>query len=83
MVAFYRFWKEDGMTKAEALQAAQAHIREDSKLNAPYYWAGFVLHGHRGGEVTEPKPLRGDGLFDLFTALLKMIVNTPIQSTGQ
>jgi len=45
MVAFYDHLK-DGMSKAEALRAAQVDIRH--KYPNPYYWAGFVLTGDPG-----------------------------------
>lgn len=47
MVAFYRYWLEEGLSKAEALQAAQAHVRtmDDGRYASPFYWAGFVLNG--------------------------------------
>ncbi len=63
MVAFYRYWMVDGLSKAEALQAAQAHVRmlDDGIYASPYYWAGFVLNGD-GGTYTgltpiEPAPM--------------------------
>ncbi len=48
MVAFYKHWLEDGMSKAGALQAAQADVRGDPRWVSPFYWAGFVLNGHPG-----------------------------------
>jgi CHAT domain-containing protein len=42
MIAFYTHLK-DGLTKAEALGAAQADVRR--KYPNPFYWAGFVLTG--------------------------------------
>jgi hypothetical protein len=59
MVAFYRHWQA-GMGKAEALQAAQAEVREE--YPSPYYWAAFVLSGDPGAVTeaslspTEPSP---------------------------
>jgi CHAT domain-containing protein len=47
MVSFYRHWQE-GMGKAEALQAAQAEVRADPRWRSPFYWAGFVLSGDAG-----------------------------------
>jgi len=35
-----------GMSKAEALRAAQSDTR--ARYPHPYYWAGFVLTGHPG-----------------------------------
>ena len=50
MSAFYRNWQA-GMGKAEALQIAQAELRETH--SGPFYWAAFVLNGDPG-EVTSP-----------------------------
>ena len=48
MEAFYKHWRE-GMSKAEALQAAQAEVRAHPRWRSPFYWAGFVLNGDPGG----------------------------------
>ena len=48
MVAFYKHWLQDGMSKAQALQAAQADVRREPRWASPFYWAGFVLHGDPG-----------------------------------
>lgn len=48
MTAFYRHWLQDGMSKAQALQAAQADVRSDPRWASPFYWAGFVLNGDPG-----------------------------------
>ncbi len=45
MEHFYRGLWTDGMTAAEALQAAQAQVASDLRWQSPYYWAGFVLQG--------------------------------------
>ncbi|MCL4298811.1 MAG: tetratricopeptide repeat protein [Anaerolineae bacterium] len=51
MVSFYHHWQE-GLSKVEALQAAQAEVRAaDPRWRSPYYWAGFILSGD-SGEVT-------------------------------
>ena len=47
MEAFYKHWYE-GMSKAEALQAAQADVRSNPRWRSPFYWAGFVLNGDPG-----------------------------------
>ena len=47
MTAFYRHW-QDGMGKAEALQAAQAEVRANPKWAPPFFWASFVLNGDPG-----------------------------------
>ena len=52
MSAFYRNW-QDGMGKAQALQAAQAEVRANPKWAGPFFWAGFVVNGDPG-EVREP-----------------------------
>ena len=54
MLAFYRHWLEEGMSKGEALQAAQAEIREE--YPSPYYWAGFVLSGDPGESTSTASP---------------------------
>lgn len=43
MTEFYRQWQQQGKSKAEALQAAQALVRE--QYPNPYFWAAFVLSG--------------------------------------
>jgi CHAT domain-containing protein/Tfp pilus assembly protein PilF len=48
MSAFYRHWREDGMNKAQALQAAQSDVRANTRWQSPYYWAAFVLSGDVG-----------------------------------
>jgi CHAT domain-containing protein len=48
MVSFYQHWLIEGMSKAEALQAAQADVRAVKKWESPFYWAGFILNGHPG-----------------------------------
>lgn len=45
MVAFYSHLRE-GMSKGEALQAAQKDVRRS--YPNPYYWASFVLMGDPG-----------------------------------
>lgn len=48
MVLFYKNLKT-GQTKSEALQNAKITYKKensDSKLAAPYYWAGFVIYGN-------------------------------------
>lgn len=48
MVSFYQHWLQDGLSKAEALQAAQAEVRANPRWASPFYWAGFVLNGDPG-----------------------------------
>ena len=48
MILFYKNLK-DGQTKSEALKNAKIKFRKEhinSKLSAPYYWAGFVVYGN-------------------------------------
>ena len=50
MVKFYELWRPRGegakpMGAAEALRAAQAHVRAQAKWKHPYYWAAWVLWG--------------------------------------
>jgi len=49
MVAFYTHLR-DGLSKADALRAAQAEVRQ--KYPSPFYWAGFVLNGDPGNIAT-------------------------------
>jgi CHAT domain-containing protein/tetratricopeptide (TPR) repeat protein len=53
MVSFYKHWLQDGMSKAQALQAAQTDVRtvQGGHWASPFYWAGFVLNGHSGEPV--------------------------------
>jgi CHAT domain-containing protein len=48
MTSFYRHWLEEGMSKAEALQAAQAEVRSEPDWASPFYWAAFTLNGDEG-----------------------------------
>lgn len=45
MERFYHEMLVGGRSAAAALRAAQSWMREESKWQAPYYWAGFVLQG--------------------------------------
>ena len=45
MKHFYRGIFKEAMTPAAALRAAQAAMWKQRRWQAPYYWAGFVLHG--------------------------------------
>ena len=49
MVAFYTRLKA-GLSKAEALRAAENDIRKD--YPNPYYWSGFILAGDPGNAGT-------------------------------
>ena len=49
MTKFYDLWNpktgSKGMGTAEALRAAQEHVRSQEKWKHPYYWAAWVLWG--------------------------------------
>jgi CHAT domain-containing protein/tetratricopeptide (TPR) repeat protein len=45
MKSFYQHLFRDGMTPAASLRAAQVSMRAQRRWRAPYFWAGFVLHG--------------------------------------
>ncbi len=45
MGSFYRGLLEDRLPPAEALRRAQLGVREIERWRAPYFWAGFALHG--------------------------------------
>ncbi len=43
---FYQHYKQPGVSKAQALQAAQIEILQDLKYRHPGYWAPFLLIGN-------------------------------------
>lgn len=45
MVAFYRHWRTEGMSKAAALRQAKLDLAAAGSTAAPSYWAPFVLYG--------------------------------------
>ncbi|MCC7136963.1 MAG: CHAT domain-containing protein [Planctomycetes bacterium] len=49
MTKFYELWNpkdgKPGLPSAEALRAAQEHVRSQEKWKHPYYWAAWVLWG--------------------------------------
>jgi CHAT domain-containing protein len=49
MEKFYALWRPEpgkqGMTPAQALRAAQAHVRAQPGWSHPHYWAAWVLWG--------------------------------------
>ena len=47
VVSFYSQWLK-GLSKAEALEAAQAEVRK--RYPSPFYWAAFVLSGDPGNK---------------------------------
>ncbi|MGA2027454.1 MAG: CHAT domain-containing protein, partial [Syntrophobacteraceae bacterium] len=46
VLEFYRQLKNPGVTKAEALQAAQLMLLDDPRYRHPYYWSPFLLIGN-------------------------------------
>lgn len=56
MQSFYKHLKQ-GMSKAEALRAAQVDLRGNAKYAHPYYWAAFVLTGDPGFSTAQPLPV--------------------------
>ena len=46
VVEFYKQLKNPGVTKAEALQAAQLKLIDDPLYRHPYYWSPFLLIGN-------------------------------------
>jgi CHAT domain-containing protein/tetratricopeptide (TPR) repeat protein len=47
MTAFYRRVSRPGVNLATALAAAQREVASEPQWQAPYFWAGYVLHGQR------------------------------------
>ena len=45
MVHFYRLWRKEGRTAAEALREAQRLVKARKEWEHPYYWAAWVLWG--------------------------------------
>ena len=45
MTRFYGHMLRQGARPAAALRAAQLELAADPRWAAPYFWAGFVLHG--------------------------------------
>jgi CHAT domain-containing protein len=45
MTAFYRNWRSQGISKAEALQRAQLRLLCSKQWSHPFFWAPFVLIG--------------------------------------
>ena len=43
VVDFYQQLKASGLSKAEALQAAQQRLRADERFAHPFYWAPYLL----------------------------------------
>jgi CHAT domain-containing protein len=47
MTAFYRNWRSQSISKAEALQRAQLTLLRSKQWSHPFFWAPFVLVGDR------------------------------------
>jgi CHAT domain-containing protein len=45
MKRFYEGMLRDGLTPAAALRSAQVSLWKETRFEAPYYWAGFVIQG--------------------------------------
>ena len=45
MSRFYQGLLQDKLSPAQALRAAQNHLRTNSNWDSPYFWSGFVLQG--------------------------------------
>jgi len=45
MTSFYRNWRSQGISKAEALQRAQLRLLCSKQWSHPFFWAPFVLIG--------------------------------------
>ncbi|MGZ9112913.1 MAG: CHAT domain-containing protein, partial [Rhodoplanes sp.] len=46
VASFYQHLGDAELTKAQALQRAQAHLRRRAETRDPYYWGGFVIIGN-------------------------------------
>jgi CHAT domain-containing protein len=45
MTRFYQGLLQDKLSPAQALRAAQNHLRTNTNWDSPYFWSGFVLQG--------------------------------------
>jgi CHAT domain-containing protein len=45
MTSFYRNWRSQSISKAEALQRAQLNLLRSKQWSHPFFWAPFVLIG--------------------------------------
>jgi CHAT domain-containing protein len=45
MAAFYRYWKQEGLTPVAALRQAQLQLRQNPDFAHPFYWAAFTYTG--------------------------------------
>jgi CHAT domain-containing protein len=79
MVAFYENW-QTGMDSAEALQAAQAELRQidNGKYASPFYWAGFVLSGEPG-HVTEYQPSSPEPKSTLIATAVPELISSTLE----
>jgi CHAT domain-containing protein len=73
---FYAGMLREGLPPSAALRNAQLSMRRHVRWHAPYYWAGFVLHGEyrAGGESAEHcfghGPLVAAGVAALLVSLI-------------
>ena len=51
MRRFYQGILVEGRSPAAALRAAQDGVRRQRRWRAPYFWAGFTLHGEWRGNA--------------------------------
>ena len=51
MESFYDELLVNGEPTATALRSAKLKMLKDKRWNAPYYWAGFVLHGEHTNRI--------------------------------
>jgi hypothetical protein len=54
MKNFYQAMFEQGLTPAAALRSAKQSMRQSESWSAPYFWAGFVLHGEYNHRIEVP-----------------------------
>jgi len=45
MAAFYRYWKQEGLTPVAALRRAQLQLRQNPDFAHPFFWAAFTYTG--------------------------------------
>jgi hypothetical protein len=45
MAAFYKYWKQEGLTPVAALRQAQLELRQNPDFGHPFYWAAFTYTG--------------------------------------
>jgi CHAT domain-containing protein len=73
---FYKAMLQDGLTPAAALKSAKEAMRRQSAWRAPYFWAGFVLHGEYQEHIkvsSHPSPLKRSTMLLLLTPALVLV----------